>query len=81
MAISPTPNASMPGRAELRSAQPGKLRVQYRELPIGAEIEYTSDDPILIDAVHRWFDAQVTEHGRHAMPGRGHGMMQPRPAP
>jgi len=67
----------MPGLAELRSAQPGKLRVEYRELPNGAEIVYSSDDPALIAAVHRWFDAQLAEHGPDAMPGHPHGAMHP----
>lgn len=60
---------SMRGLAKLRQAQPGKLRIEYRDLPNGAEIEYISDDPIVIDAVHDWFDAQLSDHGRHAMPG------------
>jgi len=67
----------MPGLAELRSAQPGKLRVEYRELPNGAEIVYSSDDPALIAAVHRWFDAQLAEHSPDAMPGHPHGAMHP----
>jgi predicted component of type VI protein secretion system len=54
---------SMPGLAELRNALPGKLRVQYRELPNGAEIEYKSRDPAIIEAVHELFDAQLSEHG------------------
>ncbi|WP_026611654.1 hypothetical protein [Methylocaldum szegediense] len=68
---------NMPGLAELRSAPPGKLRVAYRELPNGAEIAYSSDDPALIAAVHRWFDAQLAEHGPDAMPGHPHGTMHP----
>jgi hypothetical protein len=67
----------MPGLAELRNARPGKLRVEYRELPNGAEIDYASDDPALIAAIHRWFDAQLAEHGPDAMPGHPHGAMHP----
>jgi hypothetical protein len=67
----------MPGLAELRNAQPGKLRVHYRELPNGAGIDYSSDDPALIAAVHRWFDAQLAEHGPDAMPGHPHGATHP----
>jgi hypothetical protein len=67
----------MPGLAELRNARPEKLRVEYRELPNGAEIDYASDDPALIAAIHRWFDAQLAEHGPDAMPGHPHGAMHP----
>ncbi|BBA35079.1 cytochrome c family protein [Methylocaldum marinum] len=65
----------MPGLAELRSAPSGKFGVEYRELPNGAEIAYSSEDPALIAAVHRWFDAQITEHGHDAVPGHPHGAM------
>jgi hypothetical protein len=51
--------------------------VEYRELPNGAEIVYSSGDPALIAAVHRWFDAQLAEHGPDAMPGHSHGAMHP----
>lgn len=63
----------MPGLAELRQAEPGRLEVRYRELDNGAEITYASDDAGLIDAIHRWFDAQLADHGPDAMPGHPHG--------
>ena len=44
------------------------LRVAYREVPRGAEIRYSSDDPALVQALHQWFDAQVRDHGQHAQP-------------
>jgi hypothetical protein len=65
----------MPGLAELRTAKPGQLRVEYRELPDGGEIIYASDDAALVAAVHRWFDAQLTDHGRDATPGPEHGTL------
>ncbi|MGX2032718.1 aspartate carbamoyltransferase [Methylocaldum gracile] len=68
---------NMPGLAELKNAQPGTLHVEYRELPNGAEIVYSSGDPALIAAVHRRFDAQLAEHGPDAMPGHPHGTMHP----
>lgn len=55
----------MPGLAEL-SAGASRLQVSYAPLPDGAEIVYTSKDPALIDAIHRWFRAQTHDHGRHA---------------
>ncbi|MEJ2482236.1 MAG: aspartate carbamoyltransferase [Gemmatimonadota bacterium] len=47
-----------------------KLNITYREVERGAEISYGSDDPELVEAIHQWFDAQLTDHGEHAKPGR-----------
>ncbi len=62
---------TMPGLAELRTGA-GQIEVQYRDLPAGGQITYTTDDPALIRAIHRWFDAQLSDHGEHAMPGVSH---------
>jgi hypothetical protein len=55
----------MPGLAEL-SAGAARLRIQFEQLPAGARLNYTSDDPSLVDALHRWFQAQLSDHGSHA---------------
>jgi hypothetical protein len=65
----------MPGLAELRKAEPGQLHVDYKELEKGAEITYSSQEPGLTDAIHRWFDAQLADHGSDAIPGNPHGSM------
>lgn len=65
----------MPGLAELRKAAPGQLHVAYKELENGAEITYSSKKLDLIDAIHRWFDAQLVDHGSDAVPGHDHGAM------
>ena len=65
----------MPGLAELRTAKPGKLHVQYRELLAGAEISYSAEDPALTTAIHQWFDAQLADHGPDAIPGMDHGSL------
>jgi hypothetical protein len=52
----------MPGLAELEKAKPGQLRIEYKELPDGAQITYSSASPEMIDAIHRWFDAQLADH-------------------
>ena len=44
------------------------LTITYRDVDRGAEIEYTSEDPELITAIHLWFDAQLRDHGDHAQP-------------
>lgn len=67
----------MPGLAELRKARPDQWKVVYRDVEAGAEIEYSSTQPKLVDAIHAWFDAQLTDHGHHAMPGHHPSMMHP----
>ena len=59
----------MPGLAELRTAQPGQIKIVYKELPNGAEIDYSTNDTKLVEAIHKWFDAQLSDHARHAIPG------------
>jgi hypothetical protein len=56
---------NMPGLAELKSGA-GKFDVVYAPLPDGAQIRYTTKDPALLMAIHHWFDAQLSDHGRHA---------------
>lgn len=65
----------MPGLAELRTAQPGQIKIVYKELPNGAEIDYSTTDTKLVEAIHKWFDAQLSDHARHAIPGHLHHQM------
>lgn len=66
---------SMPGLAELKKAKPGEIKIEYAELPDGAQIDYSSNSPKLIDAIHQWFDAQLSDHARHAVHGLPHQHM------
>lgn len=59
----------MPGLAALEAASPGQVEVSYLEIPGGAELTYRSADPVLVAALHAWFDAQISDHGRHAQHG------------
>ena len=52
----------MPGLAELRDGH-DRVRVSYAETPAGARLTFASDDPALIDALHRWGAAQTADHG------------------
>ena len=61
----------MPGLAELRKAEPGQLHIEYKTINHGAEIIYSAEQPGLINAVHRWFDAQLSDHGSDAISGHG----------
>lgn len=57
--------AEMPGLAQLR-ARPDAVAVSYSELPAGARLTFETDDPGLVTAIHRWFGAQLSEHGADA---------------
>ena len=53
---------TMPGLTELKNNF-SKIEFTYRALPDGAEIKYTTKDTKLINAIHQYFDAQVSDHG------------------
>lgn len=55
----------MPGLAELRESV-DRIEVRYEQVRAGARIWYSTDDPVLADAIAAWFDAQLTDHGPHA---------------
>jgi hypothetical protein len=59
----------MPGLAELEAATPGQIDIAYQEVPAGAELTYRTSDARLVAALHRWFDAQLSDHGADAMAG------------
>ena len=62
----------MPGLAELKAAPKDRLRIDFREVPAGAELTYRTNDPALVRALHQWFDAQLSDHGADAMAGHHH---------
>jgi hypothetical protein len=55
----------MPGLAAL-SAGSDRIAVAYTEVPAGARITYTTAEPDLVEALHLWAQAQVSDHGDHA---------------
>lgn len=59
----------MPGLARLKTAKPDQIKIVYRELPNGAQIKFSTKLPQFIKAIHQWFDAQLRDHARHAVPG------------
>lgn len=61
--------ANMPGLNELRAAKPGQITVNYRDVDGGAELEYHTSSSAMVAALHKWFDAQVADHGADAMVG------------
>lgn len=63
--------AAMPGLAEL-AAGAAAIAIEYSELPDGAQLVYRTSDPALVDALHQWFAAQVSDHGNHATDAHRH---------
>jgi hypothetical protein len=56
---------AMPGLTELRAGA-GRIDVAYAERPDGGVIRYRATEPALVAALHRWFDAQLVDHGKDA---------------
>lgn len=57
--------AEMPGLKDLEAGA-SRIKVSYTAVPSGAEIRFETTDLNLITAVHRWFGAQLSEHGADA---------------
>lgn len=55
----------IPGVKEL-AAGVAQLKIEYAALPNGAQITFTTQDLHLITAIHRWFGAQLSDHGLDA---------------
>jgi hypothetical protein len=56
----------MPGLKELADGTT-LVTVAYAATPLGGEITFTTSDPHLLTAIHRWFGAQLSEHGADAI--------------
>lgn len=55
----------MPGLEALR-AHGGRITIDYETTPDGGRVAYTTSDAELRNALHHWFDAQVSDHRQHA---------------
>ena len=57
-----------PDMAGLKDLQAGAehIEVSYSALATGAEITFEATDLHLLTAIHRWFGAQLSEHGPDA---------------
>ena len=55
----------MPGLKDLQAGS-SHITVTYSALPDGAKITFETGDLHLLTALHRWFGAQLSEHGADA---------------
>ena len=70
---------SMPGLLDLQAAKSGQISIDYKDVKGGAELIYKTKDSKLVSALHRWFDAQLSDHGKDAIEGQNHpgGLTKP----
>jgi hypothetical protein len=57
--------SDMPGIKILTESK-GRMTVRYEDVTDGAMIVFASNDARVIDSLHRWFAAQVSDHGSHS---------------
>ena len=62
----------MPGLADLKTAKPGQISIDYKDVEAGAELTFLTSDAKLVSALHQWFDAQLSDHGSDAVAGHMH---------
>jgi hypothetical protein len=55
----------MPGLKELQAGA-SQVEISYAEVPGGGAITFQTNDLHLLTAIHRWFGAQLSEHGADA---------------
>lgn len=55
----------MPGLKELAAGHE-RVRIAYADVAGGGRITFETPDVALLTAVHRWFGAQLSDHGRDA---------------
>jgi len=55
--------ADMPGLTQLKTAKTDDIKFEYKALPNGAQIHFSTEYPQFVQALHEWFDAQKIEHG------------------
>lgn len=58
----------MPGLAQLKRAKPDDIRFDYKALPNGGQIHYSSEYPQFVQALHEWFDAEAKDHNSPVLP-------------
>lgn len=59
---------NMPGLARLKSAKTGVIKYEFKALPNGGQIQFSTEHPQLLNALYVWMDAQIQEHGSAGLP-------------
>lgn len=45
----------------LKAVKPSEISIIYRNVPSGAAVDYVGNDAAAVDAIHKWFDAQLSD--------------------
>jgi len=53
---------NMPGLAQLKLATADEIKFVFEPLPNGGQIHFSTEYPKYDQALHEWFDAQISEH-------------------
>lgn len=56
---------NMPGLSTLKNRY-DEIAVDLSSTESGATITYVAKDPVVVQAIHDWFQAQTSDHGDHA---------------
>jgi hypothetical protein len=59
----------MSGLTNLKASKPGQIEINYKEVRDGAQLTYTTTEAGLVAALQKWFDTQLSDHGKDAMEG------------
>jgi hypothetical protein len=60
--------AEMPGLQQLKTAKTDDIRYEYKALPNGAQIHFSTEYPQFVQALHEWLGAQAKDHGNAEVP-------------
>jgi hypothetical protein len=50
----------------------GQLAIEYRHIMDGFELTYKTSEAKVVAALHKWFETQLSDHGKDAMEGNAH---------
>jgi len=45
----------------LKAVKPGRVSIIYRDVSAGAAIDYVGADAAAVDAIHKWFDVEISD--------------------
>jgi len=58
--------SDMPGLGVLKT-NPDRFSITYEKIATGGKLTYRSAEPEIVQAIHDWFEAQISDHGSDAV--------------
>ncbi len=62
----------MPGLDILKRAKSSEIKIRYTAVASGGKLTFVTANPEMVQALHDWFKAQLSDHGSDAMAGHHH---------